>query len=427
MSSIEALKKQLLEDANVSNNIAAANQLGNVPEREEAIRILKRGFEIPDPNLHIALIKALVKQGAKEAIPQISACLRSFNPSVRNTAIQALVNPNIRGVRVVNIFKERMRFERDNSVKVLMIQKSAELPFKETVDFLLDLLKDDEFRVSPFIESFRQSLPKVAHIAPQKLIEKLDSPIGDEIATILTNIDLTMYPDVWDSIIQSLDVDPEALNKKLRGVIVGQITRDYNEKRVNDMIKSILSVEASGRMKERCIEIIGDISKTPHGPTLIRPTLQLLKERSEEEIKREKFIEDLELEIRHFDIARQCFEEVRSSYIKGNFRAAIILAISALESCVKTDYIRNVGAKEGKHEEQSRGYVRKTYLSQMLDRYFDSKDINRLPNEYKPFLDIHRKIRNSLVHPEEFTFSESVVRNALVSIAELIKHLEGKQ
>ena len=77
--------------------------------------------------------------------------------------------------------------------------------------------------------------------------------------------------------------------------------------------------------------------------------------------------------------------------------------------------------------EEAENYVRKMYLSDLLDRYFDRKDISRLPAEYKPFIDIYRKIRNSLVHPEEFTFTEPMVRQTLTSISELIKSLEGKK
>lgn len=423
MSEIEKLRKQLLEDTNIQNNIAAANQLGNASEKKEAIKVLIRGFEITDPNLHIALITALVKQEAKEAIPRISACLKSFNPTVRNSAIEALVNPSIREVKVVKIFKERIRFERVDDTKVLIIQRSASLPFKETVDFLLDLLKDPSFKVSPFVENINQSLSTVAPISPEKLIKELNSPIGDEIAKILTSIDLTTNPHVWTSFLNLMDVD-ETLYKKLHSVIVGQIQREYNEERVSKVVNNIVGYEATGRVKERSIRILDEISKTTHGPKLIKPTLQLLKERSEEEVKRAKFIEDLELEISHFDIAREYFEEAKSSLIKGNFKATIILAISALESCVKTDYVLNARQIDKKDEEQANKYVRQAHLNTLLDRYFDKKEIGRLPAEYKPIMDTYRKIRNSLVHPKEFAFSETVVKQTLALIAELIKRLE---
>ena len=427
MNSLEDLKKQLLEDPTIQNNINAANQLANATERKEAIKILKRGFEITDPTLHVALINALVKHGAKEAIPQISTCLKSPNAAERNAAYEALVNPSIRDRKVVKIFRDRLRFERNNNAKVLIIQKLAQLPFEQAVDLLLEVLKDDKYRVTPFIEHIRNSLTSMGPNFPQKLIRELDSPIGDEITKILVSVNLSAHPEVWNTLMKSLDEESEELYQKMQKIIVGQIKRDYDEQRVSELVNNILSPETSGKAKERSIIILDEISKTPQGPKLIKPTLKLVKERKEEEVKRAKFIQDLELEIRHFEIAKECFKEVESSYIRGNFRAAIILGISALESCVKTDYVQNVGVNEDKSEEQSRKYVRKTPLGDILNRYFNRKDISRLPSEYKPFLDIHRKIRNSLVHPEEFTFTEPMVRNALASISELIKHLEAKQ
>lgn len=427
MSSLEDLKKQLLEDPTIPNNVKAANQLANATERKEAIKILKRGFEITDPTLHIALINALVKHGATDAIPQISTCLKSPNDAERNAAYNALVNSSIQDRKVVKIFRDRLRFERNDAVKILIIQKLAKLPYEQAVDLLLEVLKDDKYRVSPFVEHIHNSLTLIGPNFPQKLLEELDSPIGDEVTKILVNVNLSAHPEVWTTLVKSLDEESEELYQKMRKIIVGQIKRDYNEQRVSELIDNILSTRTSGRVKERSITILDEISKTPHGIKLIKPTLNLVKERKGEEVKRAKFIQDLELEISHFGIAKACFKEVESSYIRGNFRAAAILGVSVLESCVKTDYVQNVGVEESKNEEQSRKYVRKTSLNDILNRYFDRKDINRLPSEYKPFLDIHRKIRNSLVHPEEFTFTEPMIRSTLTSIAELIKHLEAKQ
>lgn len=427
MSSLKDLEKQLLEDQTLQNNITAATQLGNATERGAAIRILKQGFEITDPTLHVALINALVKHGAKEAIPQISACLKSSNAAERNAAYDALINPSIRSEKVVKIFRNRLRFERDNSAKVLLIQKLAQLPYEETCDILLDILKDAKYRVTPFIEHIRNSLSSTGHVAPQKLIAELNSPIVGEVTKILTSVNLSAHPEVWTTFMNFLNEKSEELYEKLQSIIVGQVTREFDEQRVGELVKNVLSPETSGRVKERSIMILDEISVTPHGPKLVNPILKLVKEQKEEEVKRAKFIQGLELEIRHFEIAEKCFDEVESSYIGGNFRAAIILGISALESSVKTDYVKNIGPDEGKNEEQCKQYVRKMSLSEILNRYFGKKDLNRLPSEYKPFLDIHRKIRNSLVHPEEFTFTEPMVRNALTNIAELIKHLELKQ
>ena len=427
MSSLEDLKKQLLEHPTLQNNINAANQLANVAERDEAVKILREGFEITSPDLHIALMNALIKHGAKEAIPEISSCLKSPNPAERNKAIDALVSPQIKDPKVVDIFKERLRFERDPNAKVLIIQKLAELPYEGTVDLLLGLLEDEGYKASPFIENIRNSLTTVGPISPQKMIGRLDSPIGDEIVRILTSVNLSTNPAVWDALMAFMDDESEKLYSLIRKIIVGQLTREYSEDRAGLLIGNVVNPEISGRVKERSIQIVDEISTSPLGPKLVKPTLQLLTKGTEEEVKRVKFVQGLELEIRHCDIARKIFEEVKACYIGRNYRAAIILGISALESCVKTDYVQNVGVNEGKNEEQSMQYIRKTSLSDILDRYFNKKEINRLPSEYKPFLDIHRKIRNSLVHPEEFTFTEPMVRSTLTSIAELIKHLEAKQ
>ena len=427
MSSLEDLKKQLLEDPTIQNNINAANQLANATERDEAIRILRQGFEITNPTLHVALINALVKHGAKEAIPQVSACLKSPDATERNAAYEALVRPSLRDAKVVKIFGNRLRFERDNNIKILIIQKLAQLPYEQAVDLLLRILKDGRYKVTPFVEHIRNSLTSLGPKFSQKLIKELGSPIGNEITNILSMVNLSAHPEVWATLVKSLDEKSEELYQKMQKIIVAQITRDYNEQRVGKLMENILSPQTSGKTKERSIVILDAISKTPHGPKLVKPTLKLVQERTQGEVKREKFIRDLELEISHFEIAEECFKEVDSSYVQGNFRAAIILGISALESCIKTDYVQNVGAKDRKNEEQSRKYVRKTPLSVILDRYFDKKDVGRLPSPYKPFMDIHRKIRNSLVHPEQFTFTEPMVRQTLTSIAELIKYLEAQQ
>lgn len=423
MPSIEELKKKLLEDSNIRNNITAANELAGVPDRKKAIELLRRGFEITDPNLHIALINALVKHGAKEAKREISACLKSLNPSVRNTAIQALVSPNIRSAKVVDIFKERIHFERDNTAKVLYLQRLAELPYKETVYFLLSLLKDDKFKVSPLIQNIRNSLASIAYVAPEKLIKELGSPVGNEIVTILSNIDLSAHPNAWSSFMNFLDVDSEPLYKKIHSVIVGHITKAYDEKRVKEIIGKIPSAEASGRVKERCIKILAEISESPHGKKLVKPALELVKELSEKEIKRRKFVEGINFKTSHFEVGNSYFEEAKNCYVEGFFRPSIISAMSALESCVKQDYITNVA----KTDEEGEKYVRETSFHKLLNKYFNVNDIGRLPKQYEDFSNTHVKIRNSLVHPEEFEFSETTAEFNLRLIAELIKYLERKQ
>lgn len=425
LNRIDELRKQLLEDTNVQTNINAANELGNISEREEAIKILKQGFEIANPTLHIALINALVKQGAKEAISAIAECLKSLNANERNAAIDALVNQNIRDEKVVKIFRERLRFERDNNAKILIIQRLSELPHEGTIDLLLELLKNDMYKVSPFLENIRSSLSAISSVSPEKLIQELNSPIGNEIVEVLTSVNLSASPNIWDAIVESLGTESEELYEKIKKIIVQQITREFSEERISKILRSVLGSETLGVLKERSIEILDEISKTPHGPKLVKPTLQLIKERSEEEVKREKFIQELELRIQHFDISKDYWKEVVSSFVKGNFKAAIVMAISSLESCIKTDYLQNARKKDNKSEKDAQDYLWKTSLYDLLNRYFDKQDIARLPDEYKSIMDTHRRIRNSLVHPKEFPFSEAMVKNNIVVVAELIKHLEG--
>lgn len=100
-----------------------------------------------------------------------------------------------------------------------------------------------------------------------------------------------------------------------------------------------------------------------------------------------------------------------------------IISGSALESCVKLDYINNVAPNPDEGEK----YVREVSVHKLLNKYFNVKDIGRLLKQYKDFSNIHIKIRNSLVHPEEFEFSESTAEYALRLITELIKYLESKQ
>lgn len=425
LDKIDELRKQLLEDPNVQTNINAANELGNMPEREKAIEILKEGFEIANHTLHIALINALVKHSAKEAIPNIAECLKSLNATERNAAIDALIHKNIQDTKVVKIFRERLRFERDNNAKILIIQRLSELPYEETVELLLELLKNEQYRVSPFLENIRSSLSSICSVSPEKIIKELGSPIGDEIVNILTSVNLSASPNIWDSIVGFLDTESAELYDKIRRIIVQQITKEFSEERIDKIISNILTSETLGVIKERSIEILDEISKTPHGPKLVKPTLQLIKERSEEEVKREKFLQELELKIANFDIARDYWKEVESSFVRGNFKAAIVMAISSLESCIKTDYLLNARKKDNRNEKEAEDYVWKTSLHDLLNRYFDREDIARLPDEYKSIMDTHRKIRNSLVHPKEFPFSEAIIKNNLTVVAELIKHLEG--
>lgn len=126
---------------------------------------------------------------------------------------------------------------------------------------------------------------------------------------------------------------------------------------------------------------------------------------------REDLLKRLTLNLRHFEVASDYFEEAKSCFRHGFMRAATIVAISALESSLKTDYLRI------KHEE----YDGK--LSKLLNRYF-SGDLKRLPKQYEDFTNTYIKIRNSLTHPEDFDYSEHIVFNVLSTVAELMKTIE---
>jgi hypothetical protein len=126
---------------------------------------------------------------------------------------------------------------------------------------------------------------------------------------------------------------------------------------------------------------------------------------------REDLLMRLALSLKQFEVANDYFEEAKSCFEFGFMRAATIMAISALESCLKTDYLRIRGKQyDGK-------------LSNLINRYF-SGDLKRLPKQYEDFTKTYVKIRNSLTHPEEFDYSENIVFNVLSTVAELMKAVE---
>lgn len=126
---------------------------------------------------------------------------------------------------------------------------------------------------------------------------------------------------------------------------------------------------------------------------------------------REDLARRLTAKLDHFKIASDYFEEATACFRYGLLRASTIMAISALESCLKTDFLSIKGEKyEGR-------------LSNLLNRYF-SGDIKRLPKQYEDFSSTYVKIRNSFTHPEEFDYSENIVFNVLCTVAELMKAIE---
>lgn len=134
--------------------------------------------------------------------------------------------------------------------------------------------------------------------------------------------------------------------------------------------------------------------------TMLTPTSQ-----------REDLIKRLNVRIKHFTVASNYFEEAKSCFSNGFFRASTIMAISALESCLKTDF----------HKTKGREYKGKFF--NLLNRYF-SGDLKRLPKQYEDFSKTYVKIRNSFTHPEEFDYSETIVFNVLSTVMELIRAIE---
>ena len=128
--------------------------------------------------------------------------------------------------------------------------------------------------------------------------------------------------------------------------------------------------------------------------------------------QREDLIKRLKIKVKHFDTAQNYFEEAKSCFRYGFFRASTIMAISALESCLKTDF------RKIKREE----YEGK--LFNLLNRYF-SGDLRRLPKQYEDFSKTYIKIRNSFTHPEEFGYSETIVFNVLSVVMELMRAIEN--
>lgn len=129
-------------------------------------------------------------------------------------------------------------------------------------------------------------------------------------------------------------------------------------------------------------------------------------------LTRQDLLKRLTFSSKNFTIANDYFEEAKSCFKFGFFRAATIVAISSLESCLKSDYSNVVGSE----------YSGKFYT--LLNRYF-SGDIKRLPIQYEDFAKTHVKIRNSFTHPESFDYSESIVFNVLSTVMELTKSIDG--
>lgn len=128
--------------------------------------------------------------------------------------------------------------------------------------------------------------------------------------------------------------------------------------------------------------------------------------------EREDLLKRLSKRFKHFAVASDYFEEAKSCFRYGLFRASTIMAISALESCLKTDF----------HKVKGKEYRGK--LFNLLNRYFTG-DLKRLPKQYDDFSKTYVKIRNSFTHPEKFDYSETIVFNVLSTVMELIKTIDS--
>jgi len=126
---------------------------------------------------------------------------------------------------------------------------------------------------------------------------------------------------------------------------------------------------------------------------------------------KEDLLKRLTINLEHFEVASGYFEEAKSCFRYGMLRASTIMAISALESCLKTDFLSVKGEEfDGK-------------LFDLLNIYF-SGDMKRLPKQYEDFSKTYVKVRNSFTHPEEFDYSENLVFAVLSTVAELMKAIE---
>lgn len=128
--------------------------------------------------------------------------------------------------------------------------------------------------------------------------------------------------------------------------------------------------------------------------------------------QRADLVRRLNAKIKYFTVASDYFEEAKSCFRYGFFRASTIMAISALESCLRTDF------------HKVKGKVYRGPLFNLVGRYFTG-DLKRLPTQYEDFSKTYVKIRNSFTHPEKFDYSETIVFNVLSTVMELIKTIDN--
>lgn len=126
--------------------------------------------------------------------------------------------------------------------------------------------------------------------------------------------------------------------------------------------------------------------------------------------ERKTQVDKLIVPFKEFKLSEEYFIEAKSCYEFGFFKGATILALSALESAIKSDYLNKDKIEYGGK-----------FLN-LLNRYFG--DLHRLPVQYQDFSNTYVKIRNAITHPEDFDYSPTLVYTSLVMITELLNHLE---
>ncbi len=105
------------------------------------------------------------------------------------------------------------------------------------------------------------------------------------------------------------------------------------------------------------------------------------------------------------------FNEAKRCYVTGNYKASLIIALSALECCLRIDYRRDTG-KEWKGK-----------LFHIIKMYFAK---GKLPSTYTELGLISDKVRNDITHPcheEEYDYPYTTVWHNLELIKDLINYV----
>lgn len=130
-------------------------------------------------------------------------------------------------------------------------------------------------------------------------------------------------------------------------------------------------------------------------------------------IKRDKLIESCKLyDAKGFDIVVDYFNEARRCFLTGNYRASAIMSIASLEGCLHEDYYRRSGTKF-KETKQFKS-IFTFYLNQ-----------NLISNRYTSLVDIHKRMRNNIVHHNTapIAFTEQSAKENLEAVKDVINSI----